>query len=164
MSSWGKRSRVRLHSGGISPGQVRLRKRGASEKATAPGHDIRDVEPDKGPKMCRNCGKPVGRPRAVHCDSCLTDTKLVREVRAELKQLGLPPLGRTVPRGAPMSKKRRQAEAALHRLGKGPNATGSKPGKTKPRRPAASSTAPAPDTCPRCFVSLPATGLCGDCS
>lgn len=114
--------------------------------------------------MCRNCGKPVVRPRAVHCDSCITDTKLVREVRAELKRLGLPPLGRTVPKGAPMSKKRRQAEAALHRLGKGPNATQPKPGKTNARRPAASSTEPGPATCPRCFVSLPATGLCDDCS
>lgn len=99
--------------------------------------------------MCRNCGKPAGRPRAVHCDSCITDTKLVRDVRAELKRVGLPPLGRTVSEGAPMSKKRRQAEAALHRLGKGPNATGSKPGKTEARRPTGSSTARGRATCPR---------------
>lgn len=44
------RGRVRLHSGGIAPGEVRLRKRGASERKTAPITDLRcpgraEVEP-----------------------------------------------------------------------------------------------------------------------
>lgn len=164
MSAWGKRTRVRLHSGGISPGQVRLRQRGASEKATAPGRDIRDLGPDKGPKMCRNCGKPVARPRAVHCDRCLADTKLVREVRAELKRLRLPPLGKTVSKGGPMWKKRRRAEAALQRLGRVSDATTSKSATAKDRRPAVSSTSPGPATCVRCFVALPATGHCDTCA
>src|SRR4051794_10885723 len=118
MSPWGQRSKVRLHSGGISPGQVRLRRAGASEKATAPGRDIRDIRPDKGPTPCRMCGKPVGRPRGVPCDGCIADEALVKAVRRELARLGLPPLGKTIPRGSPMAKKRKRAQAALERLGK----------------------------------------------
>lgn len=120
MSPWGKRSKVRLHSGGISPGQVRLRKRGASEKATAPGLDIRDIGPDRGPKPCRICAKPIGRPRGVRCDGCIADEAFVKEVRRELARLGLPKLGTKVAKGSPMSKRRRQAETELQRMGKAP--------------------------------------------
>lgn len=167
MTGAGGRGRVLLHSGGISPAEVRLRRRGASEKATAPGRDIRDIGPDKGPTWCRICSKPVGRPRVVHCDACIADKRLVKEVRAELKRLGLPPLGKTVAKSAPMSKKRRRAEAALQRLGMTTKLAHPRPAqqKTVNNSPALTRVRTATAaTCPRCFVTLPATGQCDNCA
>jgi len=158
VTAWGKRSKVRLHSGGISPADVRLRRRGASEKGTAPGRDIRDIGPDKGPRKCRVCGKPLQAAERARCSGCISDEKLVRLVRRELARLGEPPLGVTVPAGSPWFKKRRQAEAALARL--------KKTAKVK-RGPAISppaGTARLPDTvCPGCFTQRPATGKCDNC-
>ncbi len=94
------RSRVTLHSGGATVRNKRLTGVKASERATAPGKDIRDIGPDKGPRKCRACSKPIGRLRGVHCESCLSDQKLVKEVRAELKRLNLPRLGVAVPKGS----------------------------------------------------------------
>ncbi len=91
MSTRGKRPRVRLHGGGISPGQVRRRKRVASEKATAPLRDIRDIGPGQGTgnvlKPCRICGRPVVKRRAARCDGCLADDWLVKDVRRKLAEL-----------------------------------------------------------------------------
>jgi len=91
----------------------------------------------------------------------------VKEVRAELKRLGLPPLGKTVAKSAPMSKKRRRAEAALERLGKAtklapPRPARQKVSKSNPSLPHAAPASAA--TCHRCFVTLPATGQCDNCA
>lgn len=165
MSKWGKRSRVRLHSGGISPSQVRLRRKGASEKATAPGRDIRDIVPDKEPRKCRICSSQVARPRAVKCDRCTEDEQLVKKVRRSLARRGLPPLGAPVPKGSPLSKKRLMAEAAQKRLqvrGTRSGLKSSKSARSAGTKRAATSTKP-PQTCPRCFILLPATGQCDTC-
>ncbi len=166
MSAMGKRSRVRLHSGGISPGLVRLRKRGASERATAPGRDIRDIGPDKGPKSCRICAESVVRPRSARCDGCIADETLVKEVRRALARLGLPPLGKAVPLASPMSKKRRRAEAALQRLGrKSAAGLSARPtGAARGPAPARSAAPQATPTCIQCFVTLPTTGQCDNCT
>lgn len=158
------RSRLTLHSGGSTVRNKRLTGVRASERATAPGQDIRDIGPDTGPRKCRNCSKPVGRPRAVHCDSCLADRELVQNVRAELKRLGVPPLGQPAPTGSPLSKKRRKAEAALRRLGKGTTpARAGRPKKATKKAPAKVHQLTAVPTCPTCFVALPSTGRCDDC-
>lgn len=158
------RAQVTLHSGGSTVRNKRLTGVRASERATAPGKDIRDGGPDRGPRKCRNCSKPVGRPRAVHCDSCPADRVLLKNVRAELKRLGLPPLGKPVPKGSPLSKKRKQAEVALQRLGKG--TAPARAGMTKnaaKKPPARVHKLAAAPTCPNCFVALPSTGRCDDC-
>lgn len=161
------RSRVTLHSGGATVRNKRLTGVKASERATAPGKDIRDIGPDKGPRKCRACSKPIGRLRGVHCESCLSDQKLVKEVRAELKRLNLPRLGVAVPKGSPMSKKRKQAEAALRRLGRGTTLARSgvpaKAAKNKQPTPVRE-LRPVTATCPRCFVALPTTGQCDACT
>ena len=171
MSTGGKRSRVRLHSGGISPGQVRLRKGGASEKGTAPGRDIRDIGPDrgpgKGPRACRSCGKPVVKDRGVRCERCLADDRLVKEVRRKLAELGLPPLGKTVAKSSPLWRKRTQAEAALRRLGKSSDSARPRPpvpAETRTSASRAPATKTSSRTCPRCFMALPSTGQCDDCA
>ena len=161
------RSRVTLHSGGATVRNKRLTGVKASERATAPGKDIRDIGPDRGPKRCRVCSKPVGRLRGVHCESCHSDQKLIKEVRAELKRLNLPRLGVAVPKGSPMSKKRKQAEAALRRLGRGTTLARSgvpaKAAKNKQPTPVRE-LRPVTATCPRCFVALPTTGQCDACT
>ena len=161
------RGRVTLHSGGATVKNKRLTGVRASERATAPGKDIRDIGPERGPKQCRVCSKPVGRLRAVHCESCLSDQRLIKEVRAELKRLGLPRLGVAVPKGSPMSKKRKQAEAALRRLGRGTTLARSgvpaKAAKNKQPKPVRE-LRPVTATCPRCFVALPTTGQCDACT
>lgn len=158
MTAWGKRSRVRLHSGGISPAEVRLRRRGASEKATAPGRDIREIGPDKGPRKCRTCDKPLQVAERVRCSTCLADEKLIKTVRRELARLGEPPLGAKAASGSPWFRKRRQAEAALARQKKRPA-----PQVTSKRSPARPSPAVIPTTCPTCFTELPATRRCDNC-
>ena len=160
------RSRVTLHSGGATVKNKRLTGVRASERATAPGKDIRDIGPDRGPKRCRVCSKPVGRLRGVHCESCLSDQKLIKEVRAELKRLGLPRLGVAVPKGSPMLKKRKQAEAALQRLGKATTLARSGVLRQVPktRVDRARDLKAKTLTCPTCFVALPTTGRCDDCA
>lgn len=160
------RSRVTLHSGGATVKSKRLTGVRASERATAPGRDIRDIGPERGARKCRTCSKPVGRPRAVHCEACLSERKLIKEVRAELKRLGLPRLGIVVPKGSPMGKKRRQAEAALQRLGKSATLARCAVRATTTKMPGAKVHALSAEipTCPTCFVALPATGRCDDCA
>lgn len=167
MSLWGKRSKVRLHSGGISPADVRLRRRGASEKATAPGRDIRDIGPDKGPHRCRLCSKPLQTAERARCAQCLSDEKLVRLVRKELARLGEPPLGTKVPPGSPWFRKRRRAEAAMARLAKLKKAAGrDSPRKKKPvkRTVTPTSSGPSPVLCASCFTELPVTRRCDTCT
>ena len=135
---------------------MRLRRRGASEKGTAPGRDIRDIGPDKGPRKCRVCDKPLQTAERARCSGCIGDEKLVKLVRRELARLGEPPLGANVPAGSPWFKKRRHAEAALARLKKGSAAKAmSKRSSAKKPRPTAS-----PTTCPTCFTEFPATRRC----
>lgn len=108
------RGRVRLHSGGISPSEVRLTRRGASERGTAPGKDIRDFRPDRA-RRCVYCGAEAlasGR----YCGPCERDRTIVRECKALLREAGLPPLGTVVSVGSPYSKKRRSAVEAQRRL------------------------------------------------
>ena len=98
-------------------------------------------------------------------DSELNETE--RTIKEELKRLGLPPLGKTVAKSAPMSQKRRRAEAALQRLGMTTKLAHPRPAQQKivnnspalTRVPTATAA-----TCPRCFVTLPATGQCDNCA
>lgn len=110
------RGRVRLHSGGISPSEVRLRRRGASERRTAPGEDIRDFRPDL-VQRCKYCNAETAS-ADKYCKACMQDRAIVRETKALLRQEGLPPLGTQVPAGTPFSKKRRKAMEAQRRLDK----------------------------------------------
>lgn len=86
------RGRVRLHGGGISPAEVRLRGPGASERKTAPGKDIRDIGPEV-PRRCRSCG---GRGYAPlrECGACLEDLQIIREVTDLLRKHRQPPLSK----------------------------------------------------------------------
>lgn len=161
MGAWGKRSRVRLHSGGISPGEVRLRRRGASEKATAPGRDIRDIGPDRGPRLCRVCTTPLQPGEGARCLQCVADERLVRDVRRELARLGLPPLGSKVPSGGPMSKRRALAEKALARMRKRPNAAPSP--KKRTRKTAMAPKRSVSPVCSECHTVMPATRVCDMC-
>ena len=70
----------------------------------------------------------------VRCDACIADKRLVKEVRAELRRLGLPPLGKAVAKSSPMSRKRRRAEAALERLGKATKLAPPRPARQKVSR------------------------------
>lgn len=162
MSAWGKRSKVRLHSGGISPSEVRLRRRGASEKKTAPGRDIRDIGPDRGPRLCRHCGTPFPTQGRLKCETCLGDRHLVADVKRELARLKQPPLGTKVPKGSPLSKKRRQAEAALDRMRQRKAKTAKRRAPNKP--PAQASARNEAAICPRCFTELPMTRRCDNCT
>ena len=110
--------RVRLHSGGISAGLVRLSRRGASERRTAPGTDINE---GRGPDTleCGWCGSRkgiVGTPRRRRCGPCLTDETTVQGAKQALKDANQPPLTAPVPDGAPYGKARRRGLAAQDRL------------------------------------------------
>jgi hypothetical protein len=65
-----------------------------------------------------------------------------------------------------MRKQRARAEQALERLGKMRAATSIKKGKAKPGGTARTGSIRSHDVtpiCPRCSLTLPATGLCDHC-
>lgn len=161
--------RVRLHSGGIGMSDVRLARRGASERKTAPGRDIRDLGPDRGPRLreCRNC-KAAFPGRGTYCPSCTVDRDIIRAAREQLKAAKEPGLSSSVKPGAPYGKLRRKAAAASERLAKRAGQSGASRGtqptskkSTSPLKPAA---APSRRICKRCRLELPATGQCDACS
>jgi len=163
VTAWGKRSKVRLHSGGISPSEVRLRRRGASEKKTAPGRDIRDIAPDPGPRFCRHCGTPFPNPAKPECHTCLPDRKLIDEVKRELARQKQPPLGVTMPPGSPYAKKRRQAEAALERIRQLKTKTAKVRPSSRPAKHERAAVQDGPSVCTGCFTELPRTRRCDSC-
>lgn len=97
---------------------MRLRPTGASEKATAPGKDIRDIGPERVSNRCGTCGRVVPDDKRRTCTKCRSDEAIVTEVRRELKRLGLPDLGQKTEACTPYSKKRQKAEAAMARMKK----------------------------------------------
>ena len=172
------KGRVRLHSGGIGTSEVRLARRGASERKTAPGRDIRDIGPDRGSRLraCRNCNAAFPGPGS-YCPTCTLDRDIVSAARKQLKAMNQPGLTATVGPGAPYGKLRRKAAAAMDRLAaratkpgttrakqpalKRPNRAAAKP--PKKSRPAPPAEARAPRLCRSCLLELPATGRCDGC-
>jgi hypothetical protein len=173
------KGRVRLHSGGIGTSEVRLARRGASERKTAPGRDIRDIGPDNGRRLrvCRNCNAAFPGPGS-YCPSCTLDRDIVSAARKRLKAQNQPGLSTAVGPGAPFGKVRRKAAAAADRLaqraGKAasaqerrPATTGTSPKAGKPPKKstaALQTAAGGPKICTRCRLELPATGRCDACA
>jgi hypothetical protein len=109
--------RVRLTAGGVSPGQVRLKPSGASERLRAPGDDINYTT--RPGETCRICGRRTAVPesgRSKLCQMCAPDGRTVAEVAAALKAAGQPPLSATVPTGSPLHKLRSRGLQAKARL------------------------------------------------
>lgn len=182
------RGRVRLHAGGISPGEVRLRRRGASERGTAPGKDIRDISPLAGVQLrsevrapCKNCGTDVAGYK--HCEPCRTDRRIVMAARKTLKEVGVPDLDKTAAPGSPHMKTRRKGLAALRRLeerrnkgirrarvkGKAAPATWATDRSRTAARVSSDTNSTklspsnlVPHLCPYCFIQLPSSRKC-DC-
>ena len=158
------KGRVRLHAGGIPTSDVRLSSRGASERRTAPGRDIRDVGPDQGPRRstCRNCSAVFLGPGS-YCAPCATDREILRSAAAKLKAAGRPGVEARTQDGAAYAKVRKKAQAARHRLdgrgGKVPSGVARGPRVAK--RTARST--PGSRRCSSCNLELPATGRCDTC-
>ncbi|UOY01655.1 FUSC family protein [Blastococcus sp. PRF04-17] len=109
--------RVRLTAGGVSPGQVRLKPSGASERLRRPGDDINYTT--RPGEKCRVCGRRAAVPesgRSRLCQVCTPDGRIVAEVTAALKAAGQPPLSAAVPAGAPLRKLRTRGLQAKARL------------------------------------------------
>ena len=158
--------RVRLHAGGIPMSEVRLARRGASERRTAPGRDIRDVGPDKGPRSrtCRCCAAAfLGR--GPYCGPCTTDREIVRSAVAKLKAVNQPGVNARTQDGAAYGKVRKKAEAARRRLDeRAEKMSASADIKTSlPGTDRRAARAVALRPCPSCNLELPATGRCDGC-
>jgi hypothetical protein len=109
--------RVRLTAGAVSPGQVRLRPSGASERLRRPGDDI-NYNTRLG-ESCRGCVRRPAVPdsgRLKLCQRCAPDGRAVAEVAAALKAAGQPPLLAAVPAGGPLHKLRTRGVQAQARL------------------------------------------------
>lgn len=111
-------ARVHLHSGGVSPGRVRLDPRGASERLRPPGDDVNSPGPGRAP-ACGWCGgtdkvRPDSRP--LRCGPCAADEAVVAQVSAGLARAKLPPLGRPGKPGQGGVKARNKGEQARARL------------------------------------------------
>lgn len=100
--------------------------------------------------------QPLQTGDRARCQTCIREDNLIKVVRREIARLGLPPLGVSVPPGSPYYKKRLQAEAALVRQKKSPQA------KRQMKSPGPKLASPA--TCPTCFTELPATRRCDKCN
>lgn len=109
--------RVRLTAGGVSPGQVRLKPSGASERLRRPGDDINYTT--RPGEQCRVCGRRAAVPesgRSKLCQVCAPDWRIIAEVAAALKAAGQPPLSTPVPAGSPLHKLRSRGLQAKARL------------------------------------------------
>jgi hypothetical protein len=109
--------RVRLTAGGVSPGQVRLKPSGASERLRRPEDDINytTLPGDR----CRVCSRRPAVPesgRLKLCQKCGPDGRIVAEVAAALKAAGQPPLSAPVPAGGSLQKLRTRGLQAQARL------------------------------------------------
>lgn len=156
--------RVRLHGGGISPAEVRLRGRGASERKTAPGKDIRDVGPEV-PRKCRSCGGHAYAPLR-ECGPCLEDLRIIREVTALLRKHSQPPLGKDPGSRNGYRKARARGLQAEDRINKRRRQNGK-----QPRRGGRRNVLSAPGertkrsdrrgkTCEGCFTEKSMSGAC----
>jgi hypothetical protein len=109
--------RVRLTAGGVSPGQVRLKPSGASERLRRPEDDINyTTRPGANCKLCRRRAAVPENGRSTLCPLCATDVRIVAKVAAALKAAGQPPLSASVPVGSPFHKLRTRALQAQARL------------------------------------------------
>ncbi len=109
--------RVRLTAGGVSPGQVRLKPSGASERLRRPGDDINYTT--RPGERCRGCSRRAAVPesgRLKLCQVCAPDGRIVADVAAALKAAGQPPLSASVPVGGPLHKLRARGLQAQARL------------------------------------------------
>jgi hypothetical protein len=109
--------RVRLTAGGVSPGQVRLKPSGASERLRRPGDDINYAS--RPWELCRVCGRRAATPESGRhklCQVCGPDGRILAEVAAALKAAGQPPLSASVPAGSPSHKLRSRGLQAKARL------------------------------------------------
>lgn len=157
------RGRVRLHGGGISPGEVRLRGRGASERKTPPGEDIRDIGPEV-PRRCRTCGDNAYAP-SRDCGRCMEDLSIVQEVSKVLSRNHQPPLGAGTAAGSGYRKHRAKAQKAQERIDQRRRRNGLPPAPVKRRvradadgrkRPARTKV----KVCPVCFTQRARSGDC----
>src|SRR3954470_22786829 len=99
--------RVRLTAGGVSPGQVRLKPSGASERLRPPKDDINYTT--RPGEMCKVCRRRTVIPESGNrklCQVCEPDGRIIAEVSAALKAAALPPLSVPVPAGNPLQKVR----------------------------------------------------------
>lgn len=111
--------RVRLRSGGIRAGQVRLGQRGASERLRTAADDIGFDDRGQSAAVYGLCGSdrkidPSLRPR--RCAPCRADEQQVAAAADKLRKAAQPPLGRRVPEGTSHAKVRRAGEQARARL------------------------------------------------
>ena len=108
---------VRLNAGALTAAQVRMGRRGASERLRPPGDDINASDGADDRLVCALCGgvKGVDTSRPRRCDPCRADEQAVRAAAARLKAAGQPPLGRGS-NNADFAKVRKQGEAARTRL------------------------------------------------
>lgn len=131
--------RVRLQAGGVSPGEVRLSRRGASEKLTPAGTDIRDVKPDSGrrEKTCSWCGSTkavILVKRRNRCGKCRHDQALVAKAKAALQDMGASVLGAPGSSDPVEVQVRKTGVEAQERLEKRRRAHKSKEGNVDPGR------------------------------
>lgn len=174
------RRRARLHTGAVTPSAIRMSHQKVSEGRTKPGSDIRDFQPEAA--GCGNCGSRrvvPGLTKLALCRACDQDQRAVREARAELRRLRLPPLEQEDGSGKGVQARRRGQQAlerlAARRTGKRKASTPrTKPMKNKTKAaPAAkrkrpTSTRGASSTraarlCPKCRIELPKAGGCPTC-
>ncbi|WP_346619637.1 hypothetical protein [Blastococcus montanus] len=109
--------RVRLTAGGVSPGQVRLKPSGASERLRRPEDDINYTT--RPGMRCRVCDRRAPVPESGKlklCEVCLPDGRIVADVAAALKAAGQPPLSASVPAGGTLHKLRIRGLQAKARL------------------------------------------------
>lgn len=157
------RGRVRLHGGGISPAEVRLRGRGASERKTAPGKDIRDIGPES-PRRCRACGNRAYAPLR-ECGACLEDLRIIGEVNALLHKHGQPALDVDPGPRSGYRKVRTRGMQAEDRINKRRRANGMPPRNSRRggRLPAGGALEKAnrrEKTCQTCFTQKSRSGAC----
>ncbi len=108
--------RVRLNAGALTAGQLRVGRRGPSERIRPPGEDVNYGSSRDERLVCGWCGSrnlDASRPR--RCSTCRTDQATVREATARLAAARLPPLGAKAP-GDAYLKIRRRGDQARARL------------------------------------------------
>lgn len=112
--------RVRLTAGAVTPGQVRLKPSGASERLRRPQDDINYTT--RPGERCRVCSRRAAVPESARlkmCQVCAPDGRIVADVAdvaAALKAAGQPPLSAPVPADGPLHKLRARGLQAQARL------------------------------------------------
>jgi hypothetical protein len=109
--------RVRLTAGGVSPGQVRLKPSGASERLRRLEDDINyTTRPGESCRVCRRRAAVPESGRLKLCQVCTPDGRIVADVAAALKAARQPPLTAVLPAGSPLHQLRARGLKAQARL------------------------------------------------